>query len=167
MTAKSSFGRKTKRQAARAVGPPSRSIRCTPLPVRVVFSHHHASTLILSPSQLSRLGSPRSGTNPRLRFVRRQSLRSHFQKCLYHLPRVILECPLMVLPRRWLLGRIGLHRPWNRHKCRLLVALCPPWVVNNPSRTTTFRTQRVRIAERCSQTVRKCRVRQFDQDMGV
>lgn len=164
---KSSFGKKIKRQAGKVVGLPSRSIRCTPLPVRVVFSHYHLGSLILFPSQLGRLGPPRSRSNPRLRFVRRQSFHSHFQKYLRRFYHVIIQSPLIISNRRWFLGRLGLHRACNRHKRRLLVALCPPWIVNNPFCTTSRRAQCDRIAACSSQTVCKCRVRQFDQDMGV
>jgi hypothetical protein len=167
MTARSSFGKKIKRQAVRAVGPPSRSIRCTPLPVRVVFSTtafvYSFSSLVNSvawaPHDLGAILACASSDG-------KVSVLT-FKSIYTNLSCVILQYLLMVIHRRWLLGRLGFHRSCNRHKCRLLVAVCPPWIANNPFCTTSQCAQRGRIADRGSQTVCQCRVRQFDQNLGV
>src|SRR5258706_5741241 len=162
MTAKSSFGRKIKRQAARVVGPPSRSIHCTPPPVRVVFSttalvrsvSFPVNSVAWAPHDLGAILACASSDG-------KVSVLT-FKSTYINLHHVVTQYPLTIPHRRWLLGRLGFHRPCNGHKCRLLVAFCPPWIINNTFCTTSQFAQRGRIADRCSQTVCHRRVRQFD-----
>jgi len=167
MTAKSSFGRKTKRQAARVVGPPSRSIRCTPPLVRVVFSTTTFLRLFSSPVNSVAWAPHDLGAILACASSDGKVSVLTFKSTYTHLPRGVLQYPLTTIHRRWLLGCLGFHRACNRHKCRLLVAICPPWIASNSFCTTSQRAQCGRITDRCSQTVCQCRVRQFDQNLGV
>ena len=137
MTEKSLFGRKIKRQAARVVGPPSRSIRCTPLPVRVVFSTNafvrsvsfSVNSVAWAPHDLGAILACASSDG-------KVSVLT-FKSTYINLYLVMIYYPLTTTNRRWFLGCFGFHRPCNRHKCCLLVALCPPWIANNTCCTTS------------------------------
>ena len=136
-TEKFSFGRKTKHQAVRVVGPPSRSIRCTPLPVRVVFSTtafvrsvpFPVNSVAWAPHDLGAILACASSDG-------KVSVLT-FKSTYINLPRVMLYYSLTTTYRRWILGRLGFHRPCNWNERRLLVAVCPPWIVNNTFCTTS------------------------------